>query len=165
MRRRLLDLVTVLSTLLCATACVLWARSHMAGTSLLRYDPPRVLDVISAGGLLRVGWGEMTSAEHAPPPGWTVSRSSDDLRPGTTLGFGYERWRRQSPGLSADTRLLTLPYWSLALCSAGPPAARAWSWRRRRHRARAGLCPACAYDLTGNVSGTCPECGTPAPAW
>jgi hypothetical protein len=22
-----------------------------------------------------------------------------------------------------------------------------------------GLCPACGYDLTGNVSGTCPECG------
>jgi hypothetical protein len=22
-----------------------------------------------------------------------------------------------------------------------------------------GLCPACGYDLTGNVSGVCPECG------
>jgi hypothetical protein len=22
-----------------------------------------------------------------------------------------------------------------------------------------GQCPACGYDLTGNVSGTCPECG------
>lgn len=31
-------------------------------------------------------------------------------------------------------------------------------WRRRRHRKR-GLCPRCGYDLTGNVSGTCPECG------
>jgi hypothetical protein len=32
--------------------------------------------------------------------------------------------------------------------------------RRQRARSRAGLCPACAYDLTGNVSGVCPECGT-----
>lgn len=24
-----------------------------------------------------------------------------------------------------------------------------------------GICPVCNYDLTGNVSGTCPECGTP----
>jgi hypothetical protein len=29
--------------------------------------------------------------------------------------------------------------------------------RRRRQR---GLCVKCAYDLTGNVSGKCPECGT-----
>jgi hypothetical protein len=27
----------------------------------------------------------------------------------------------------------------------------------------AGLCLACGYNLTGNTSGTCPECGTPVP--
>ena len=32
-------------------------------------------------------------------------------------------------------------------------------WRRRR-RAAAGHCQECDYDLTGNVSGVCPECGT-----
>ena len=31
-------------------------------------------------------------------------------------------------------------------------------WRRRRK----GLCVKCAYDLTGNVSGVCPECGVMA---
>ena len=31
----------------------------------------------------------------------------------------------------------------------------------RGHRLRHGLCLACGYDLTGNVSGTCPECGSP----
>ncbi len=30
---------------------------------------------------------------------------------------------------------------------------------RRALRRRRGLCPACAYDLTGNTTGTCPECG------
>ena len=30
-------------------------------------------------------------------------------------------------------------------------------WRRKR-----GLCVSCGYDLTGNVSGTCPECGSPS---
>lgn len=28
-------------------------------------------------------------------------------------------------------------------------------------RARPGRCRHCGYDLTGNVSGNCPECGTP----
>jgi hypothetical protein len=35
--------------------------------------------------------------------------------------------------------------------------------RRARTRPRfpSALCPHCAYNLTGNTSGTCPECGTP----
>ena len=28
-----------------------------------------------------------------------------------------------------------------------------------RHRRRHNLCPTCGYDLTGNVSGRCSECG------
>jgi hypothetical protein len=34
---------------------------------------------------------------------------------------------------------------------------------RKRMVARQGLCPLCDYDLTGNVTGRCPECGTPVP--
>jgi hypothetical protein len=39
-------------------------------------------------------------------------------------------------------------------------------WRRRvaaKSRSDRGLCPVCSYDLTGNTSGICPECGTPVP--
>ena len=59
----------------------------------------------------------------------------------------------------------SIPYWPLVLLFAIPPA---WwvfvqsirSSRRieRRHRR---LCSACGYNLTGNTSGVCPECGTP----
>lgn len=31
--------------------------------------------------------------------------------------------------------------------------------RRRDHRRRRGLCVRCSYNLTGNTSGVCPECG------
>jgi hypothetical protein len=31
---------------------------------------------------------------------------------------------------------------------------------RRRERRAKGLCLRCGYDLHGNVSGVCPECGT-----
>jgi len=34
-------------------------------------------------------------------------------------------------------------------------------WRHGRYRRRRGLCSRCGYDLTGNVSGICPECGRP----
>ena len=31
---------------------------------------------------------------------------------------------------------------------------------KKRRRRKHGLCVKCAYDLTGNESGICPECGT-----
>ena len=56
--------------------------------------------------------------------------------------------------------------WSLcaAACATGAfvQARRVWRIRREQRRARAGRCTACGYDLTGNVSAVCPECGTPA---
>jgi hypothetical protein len=33
-----------------------------------------------------------------------------------------------------------------------------WLWRLDRRRPP-GACPACAYNLTGNTTGVCPECG------
>ena len=39
-----------------------------------------------------------------------------------------------------------------------------WTWicrsKRAANRLAGGICIRCAYDLTGNVSGVCPECGT-----
>jgi hypothetical protein len=50
---------------------------------------------------------------------------------------------------------------SYVLCFA---ATLAWRFRPRgslhSRRRRQGLCTECGYDLTGNQSGTCPECGT-----
>ena len=50
---------------------------------------------------------------------------------------------------------ISFPMWLPALMFAAPPVAR--FLRRRRHRP--GFCRRCGYDLTGNVSGVCPECG------
>lgn len=38
---------------------------------------------------------------------------------------------------------------------------RAGKRRRKRTRLELELCLDCGYNLTGNVSGVCPECGTP----
>lgn len=34
-------------------------------------------------------------------------------------------------------------------------------WRHPRYPPPPGCCKKCRYDLTGNISGICPECGTP----
>ena len=55
------------------------------------------------------------------------------------------------------------PYWLLAtafaLLPAGSVARWGWSLFLRLLRRRPGCCRRCGYDLTGNTSGICPECG------
>ena len=48
------------------------------------------------------------------------------------------------------------PIWEVVL-GLLVPTALLWVWDRRP---RAGCCQKCGYDLTGNVSGMCPERGT-----
>jgi hypothetical protein len=50
---------------------------------------------------------------------------------------------------------------SLVYCAVFLPVVRASYQSRIRARRRArGHCAVCGYDLTGNESGVCPECGT-----
>ena len=51
---------------------------------------------------------------------------------------------------------VAIPLWIPALL-AGVPTFIFW---RRSRRIPPGHCRACRYDLTGNTSGVCPECGT-----
>ena len=84
-------------------------------------------------------------------------------------GFWY--WRNfrapESPGgrilrgvPMKRVTVVVFPLWfPFLLFFAYPVLAFIWGpWRRHRHR-RKGLCLKCGYDLTGNVSGRCPECG------
>ena len=55
-----------------------------------------------------------------------------------------------------------LPVWALSLLFfTYPIVAFVRGPLRRWHRRRGCLCIGCGYDLTGNVSGVCPECGRP----
>ena len=53
-----------------------------------------------------------------------------------------------------------VPLWgAVALLAAYPIYAMVREDRTRRERKRRGFCVHCDYDLTGNESGVCPECG------
>ena len=54
---------------------------------------------------------------------------------------------------------LLVPLW-LPLMIASVPTIFLWA---KRPRKRPGFCGRCGYNLTGNVSGRCPECGTLRP--
>lgn len=57
-------------------------------------------------------------------------------------------------------KAVAAPLWPLALTGL---VATIVLWRRSR-RPPPGHCGVCGYDLTGNTSGRCPECGTVMPA-
>ena len=68
------------------------------------------------------------------------------------------RWPRTGwrPG---DYSAGYLPLW-LPFLIVATPTAILWVRDRRPKHYPPGHCRFCGYDLTGNVSGTCPECGT-----
>jgi hypothetical protein len=78
-----------------------------------------------------------------------------------SAGFHMQVWAYQEPPWGRIlSRSFTMPLWAPPLLFAIYPAIafiRGPLRRWRRHKK--GLCLRCGYDLTGNVSGVCPECG------
>jgi hypothetical protein len=86
---------------------------------------------------------EPAAANPAPPsvqPRWRFA------------GFSFTDGRVENLGVQD----VVVPYWFLV---ATATAATIASAERSSRRPPPGCCPHCAYDLTGNVSGVCPECG------
>jgi len=85
--------------------------------------------------------------------------------PGTivVIFFGYltvEHGVANPNGTMTWTTYLRVPWWMVILLTSVLPAtwlaARVWNKRRKLGP---NVCPACGYDLTGNETGVCPECG------
>jgi hypothetical protein len=60
---------------------------------------------------------------------------------------------------SMEISAVIVPWWFFVAATSVLPAVRLRAIWRRLRRIRRGLCTDCGYDLTGNTSGTCPECG------
>jgi hypothetical protein len=93
-----------------------------------------------------------------PPPlrqtsftGWSISGYSGPVPLSSCFGwFGFR---------SVPPSCLAVPLWLLFLCMA---VATAVLWLPGRRYINPDHCQNCGYNLTGNVSGRCPECGSPA---
>jgi hypothetical protein len=74
------------------------------------------------------------------------------------LGFYWHEFT-MPPTLRSRGNFYAAPCWSLIAAAAAAPGARLVQMRWRRRRAARGRCRACGYDLAGNASGVCSECG------
>jgi hypothetical protein len=131
-----------------------------------------LLVAVGVGSLwTRVGWDGLISDGH-----WARFRTQ-----GGNVEFAYAR----SATLTRPTYAVTLLRGRLGVLSFGTGSQRSWRWAavttplwvivalllvhpavafvlgpvRRRYRYQRNQCIRCGYDLKGNVSGRCPECG------
>jgi hypothetical protein len=144
-RRRLLNLMSLASLVLCVALVVMWARSHwrldlvgrrtVAPTAGGRWVDEQFRGVVSAnGGLVALSTKRRTNLDgpRAPTPGarfeWRVDPAGWELgyakRSDPLLGFesAYKvNWSSDTTILHDEWRWLRAPYWSLTIVAAALP--------------------------------------------
>ena len=139
MTRRLLNLLTALSLMLCVAVGAMWVRSFYIPVAYRFHARGEWCEAVLTRGRV--------SVSNAPE----------------VVAHAHRRGRLGLPATTPSTRA----YWSQSSRAFGPvliiflaagPALAARSWQDRRHSLRVGLCPSCGYDLRASP-GRCPECG------
>lgn len=132
-----------------AAAITVWLLSNLV--SIQYTISPRDAYVLR-GGTFRT---EHYSARLAPFSGrpalmleWHPSLAPSGF--GSSLGLGHL--------VGGSSRTLSVPIWGFIVAILCPTLL---LHDLRRRRLPPGRCATCDYDLTGNLTGRCPECGTP----
>lgn len=183
MKGRLLNLLTWLSLALFVAAALLWARGYWVSDSIsrarVRVDPIRCVsertEVYTGRGVvmfcllsdwrLLSDWYGTGTRPSATPPKWEWTRHAPRVPyfdgPNTRRGLGFFSAGHDGVAAGEGTRVrfIGFPLWLPTALFALLPLAHLS--RRMRRRFPPGCCAGCGYELTGNTSGVCPECGRP----
>ena len=152
LKRRLFNILTAVSLALCMAIMFFW---FLGGLSIPSEDDPNVQVIVA----LDSGWLRIERTETIVKVNWTM-----------TLEQAEALWKKGyvvSPGTDISTTKTTLtsyefPFWWIVPALLALPILWFCSFVRRELwlvRCPVVACLTCGYDLTGNVSGVCPECG------
>jgi hypothetical protein len=131
-----------------ALAAGIWL---ISGVATIRYAWSPWEAYVLGGGGFRVEWHSTRKGSFARTPALTLSWGPTTI----ASGLSYVETTYHSGGSSGA---MGCPIWGFVAAFSCPTLV----LRKLRHdRAPAGSCGTCGYDLTGNVSGRCPECGHP----
>ncbi len=150
-----------ISCFACALVLVAWIRSSFRHDFVSVAGTASWTAMVESGcGTMRLGYVRGRFARPVDALDWDLDSHSvhacGEWTPGGLLHF---RWTGVNVAYGM-AGILEFPYWALF----APALAIHIVLIRLRVRvlaaASAFFCERCAYDLTGNVSGVCPECGT-----
>jgi hypothetical protein len=175
MRRRLLNLLTILALIGCVVVAAAWVRGYWTGDVVLLVagGTSRMTQsnwVIGSGGgglgfVVTHGSGSDVDAPGQPhglrwrkvPPLYAGGRWSGDSFWNRRGFYWFDQTGNSFAGI-VDLHGVVVPAWFVFLLATSLPAARLLSHLRRWRRYRAGTCRHCGYDLRASP-GRCPECG------
>jgi hypothetical protein len=100
-------------------------------------------------------WAHFSSTSRSTSPVWNLTWGPCIGLLGTRVPYGIGLPSIDSVPAAI---VIVLPLWVPLIFVAGPTA---FLWyRERRRRFPSGHCQLCGYNLKGNQSGVCPECGS-----
>ena len=173
MTRRLLNLLTALSLLLCAAVAVLWVRSYLPPDFYLFSQQGRVMVVFAESNrsamfssregrspLLGTAWDDARSSARVH---WHALGLAVVTGPAPTPAPAPGTVRRGRRPATGEYVMFAASYAWLAAPAVAAAATCFYFVRRRSARQREGRCRSCGYDLRA-TPGRCPECGSSAGA-
>jgi len=162
--RRLLNLATILSLLVCVAVIALWVRSYSRRLGIVTWNPKGGRVVAVEYGGVYYQYGSYVQRRKFEWQGLSAP-------PATVRLYDFAKHRFAGFYFLADDRkgvadrlgpghwVVGVALWFCLALAGVLPAIRIWRLTRRRQRLSAGLCPTCGYDLRA-TPGRCPECGT-----
>ena len=173
MKCRLFNILCGLSLLLCVASVVLWIKSYSVAQVLL-YGFPSAVNPNIAEDFVGIGWSNGVVYLVCFPSvintignrhGFQWLTPPHKIPLGQSYPTPSPQWLMSVSGIGWNAHNLYNMYTMFfpaqipVILTAVLPAL--WIIRRYRPRPpRIGFCQKCGYNLTGNVSGICPECGT-----
>ncbi len=154
-RHRFFSLVSLLSLVLFVATVVVWVRSYWVRYACGGTVPGAIYSGEVSGGRVGVSWRSIQAREFefycsSWPQPWPIGTYG---RLGK-LGFFFDT----GTSAAGERRIsVVFPIVVLVGIAAVLPGVWLVGWGRRA--AGKGRCSNCDYDLTGNTSGVCPECG------
>lgn len=160
-RRYIFNTLTAVSLLLLLVAVGLWVDGYwrsFAWEHLSESEDGNEFTVFSGRGIVFISESRPFHLTDEAEGGLEYAGLDDfEMKNLSSLlsDFGYAGFGVNSPD---QIKLLTLPHWFLTLVFTILPAIWLYKWNKHR-KLGPNVCQACGYDLMGNETGVCPECG------
>jgi hypothetical protein len=155
MRRKLFNLASAVTLLLCVSTMALWVRSYWFIDDAGWYGRARTPRVISRDGVLYFGlMGTSPQDNFRKPLPFSYYASDRNTTPSYRDVFRFEDDFDVKAGIGA----VRVPHWCFALVLSVLPICWAYLYRRARRRASQARCARCGYDIRATPD-RCPECG------